>query len=332
MNKLTQATSNEIARSQSILTNNEVEELSILLDGNKADNTTKLYDSAVLQFIKWGGYLPTTSSQLLKYIIHLKKHTKPSTIKTYVTAISATQQQMGFESPSSKQVRDVLSALNKSAPRVQRKGDVLTVEELITTLTTLQTSEKPVDIRNRFIILLMLWTGCRTEEIPKFTFENSTCETQMLKLYLSDSKTNKSGEGDNINLPVISSNDNLLCPVDAYNNYTKHLPYQTGPLIKRLNRSGKFLPHPMSERSMGEVVRTCLINAGMPKERASKINGHSFRHTLAENASKMNINANTIQLLGRWKDPKSVNSYTGTETSDAIKNIADQLGKATSLT
>jgi integrase len=309
------------------LSEDEQSELNSLLSLSRADNTTKLYNTAVLKFMRWGGYIPTTSSVLLKFILFMKNNNKASTIATYITSISAAQKELGFDSPINSDINKVLKSLKKLDPRTTRKGEVITKTELLNTLTQLKESTSQSGIRNRFIFLLMLWSGCRTEEMPKFTFENTDCDNNSIKLYLYKAKGDQIGHGENIELPMIAAMKGLLCPVQAFINYKNILPIRTGSLIKRLNRNGELLHTSMSERSIGEVLKTCLITAGIDPKRATKINGHSFRHTLAENASEINLNSNTIQLLGRWKDPKSAQSYTGTKTNQAILEIANHISK-----
>ena len=104
------------------LSEDEQSELNSLLHLSRAMNTTKLYNTAVLKFMRWGGYIPTTSSVLLKFILFMKDNNKASTIGTYVTSISAAQKELGFDSPINSDVNKVLKTLKKLDPRLNKKA------------------------------------------------------------------------------------------------------------------------------------------------------------------------------------------------------------------
>lgn len=314
------------------LTKQEKRILDNLTEAAVSDNTQRTYLNALKQFLKKGGMFPTTSRGLSKFIAILtEENRKASTIESYVRAISQTQEKFGFPNPYDDKVATQISGLKKLNRNTKRKGDIFTPEEIFSCLVHLKRGTSQKDARNSFLFTLMLWTGCRTEEITNLDLDDVSFFNGYMRVYIKHSKTDGEGEGETITLPRLSEsegeNGNVICPVASYENYRSLLDPSDDSLFRRVNKNNLLISKRLSKRSIREIVKQILINAGIEESRATQINGHSFRHTIATLASSLNINLQTIQKLGRWKSTSSLEHYSGNHTVDAIRKIGEELGR-----
>jgi len=297
---------------------------------SRSSNTDKKYNNALKQFVAAGFTFPTTSVGLQQFILKLMDDgNKPSTIEQYVTAVAAAQKKMGFIDPYTDIVKKKISGFKRLNPGSNRKGEILTSEELFTIAGMLSNENNIKTLRNRAFFLVAFWTCSRTEEVSEFSFENTLFDTHSITLSLDKTKTKQEGEGEVKIIPKLASNCdnkiNILCPWTAMSLYKDAMPHHTGGLFKRFNRNGKFLQKSISHRSMRDIIKEILLSAGISEERASKINGHSFRHTIADLGSQTGLSTQTIQKLGGWKSAESVARYSGEHNIVAIKKIAEHL-------
>ena len=296
-----------------------------------ADNTEQAYKTALRRFVSAGGSFPTTSLGLRTFIAQLETEgsLRASTIASYVNAVCSQQKSMGFESPRDEQVDNYLSNLKRDGSRPARKGDVFYTDELMLVTATLQQDKSPKGIRDRFLILLMLWTACRTAEIAGLTFKDLRLRDQQLEITLYKQKNDQEGNAYKISIPQLYVGDESetlkqLCLVDAYNAYIKSA-FNHGDLIKKVGKDGDIKTEGIKARSIRNIIATILTRMGFDEQRVMDINGHSFRHTLATLASELNFNTFTIQQIGNWKSLQSAKQYTGNQRASAISQIAESL-------
>jgi len=82
----------------------ESEALRHYLQAATSDNTRKAYRSAIRQFEKWGGRLPTDRDIIVRYLLAKAESLNPRTLDLYLTAISQWHHYQGIADP----VRDPL--------------------------------------------------------------------------------------------------------------------------------------------------------------------------------------------------------------------------------
>jgi integrase len=312
---------------------NDAERLNELELASKSKNTDKKYDNALKQFINAGFSFPTTSTGLQKFILILEDNgCQPSTIEQYVTAVASKQKNLGFINPYTDIVKTKISGLKRLNPSSNRKGEILSTQELFTVCKMLYSDNSIKNIRNRALFLTALWSCSRTEEVADFCFEKTTFDIHSISLSLAKTKTKQEGQGEIKIIPKLSKPDeqDVLCPWQALEDYKEVMPYHYGGLFKRFNKNGKFLEKSVSHRSIRGIIKEILISAGIDEQRAAKINGHSFRHTIADLGSQIGLSTQAIQKLGGWKSAESVSRYSGEHNIVSIKKISEYLNSLTS--
>jgi len=65
-----------------------------------SDNTRRAYRSAIRQFEKWGGRLPTNSHSLIRYMLDKAELLNPRTLDLHLTALSQWHHYQGFTDPA----------------------------------------------------------------------------------------------------------------------------------------------------------------------------------------------------------------------------------------
>ena len=312
-----------------ILTPQESNALEKIIDEGRVENTEKTYINSMRQLQKCGFTIPVTSQSLIKFFLMLKdRGNKASTISTYINIIAKSQTDMGFSNPISKKLEDALSAYRKTTPSKNLKGARLYESEIIHVAKTLYNDKSEKGIRNRILFLCALWTAGRTDEISRFDFRYIELNEASIVFNVFGAKNFK-GEMLIKEVPKLSTPDNEmlthLCLWDAYYSYKGLITDDANPLIRRLTKSGKISTKGISERSIGNVIKAMLIECGITIERVSKINGHSFRHTLADIGSQLGLSSQALQKLGGWKKIDTITNYVGEHRNSSIQAIAEKL-------
>lgn len=298
-----------------------------------ASNTHKAYLNGVKKFLRWGGDFPATTVSVIEFIAHIEKNEKlkGSTIAQYIDGINHQQKALGFNSIKSYDVKVAIKAAKRLNFSNNRKGDVFSFNETSTVTKHLLKDPTNKGKRNFFVFLLFLWTGCRTEEIANLSENNIKDEGDRLVINIQKSKRDQDMVGTLRFIPKLSNdNNNLehLCLVSAFRKYiqSENLILDGKKFIKKISKSDRLLETGVHPKSMRRIIGSALKDAGLSEDRIDQINGHSFRHTLATMASKLNINQDTIKKLGAWKSSDSVSRYTGNHSEQAIIEIANSIG------
>lgn len=312
------------------LTIEEYNQMSAILKAGEVKNTEKTYTNAMRQFQKHGFTIPTTPEQLLKFCLILQRNkAKPSTISTYVNSIAIFQKDLGFCDPISPDVKKLISAYKKINPSTSLKGERYETHEILMVCQSLLKNGSEKGKRDRVLFLTALWTCARTDELARFSYENTRLTSTDITFSVQGAKNFQHEELGKTIPKLWKGDDNTLlkslCTHDAYCQYVDILEEKEGLLFRRLKRGGKIANRGISERSVGKLIKEILIENGIDSERAAKINGHSFRHTLADIASQLNMGDQAIKKLGGWKSSDSISTYTGDHRTNTIKGIAESM-------
>lgn len=311
------------------LSRTETEALNELIKQGEVENTVKTYTNAMRQLQKHGYALPVSSQSLLKFFLTLRQQgKKASTISTYINIIAKAQTSLGFANPVSSRLTDALEAYRRTCPSRSLKGARFSIDELTQVAQYLYNDHTDRILRDRVLFLAALWTGSRTDELSRMTFETTECNSTEISFTVFGAK-NYQGESLTKQVPKLytehSELTKHLCIVTAFESYKSKLQCSSGHIFRRLSKSGNILEKGLSERSIGNVIKSILLNAGLDSHRVAKLNGHSFRHTLADLGSQIGLNSQAIMKLGGWKKEDTISEYTGDHRLSAINEIAQEL-------
>ena len=96
-----------------------------------SDNTRKAYRSAIRQFEKWGGRLPTDQNTVIRYLLAKAEVLNARTLDLHLTAISQWHRYQGLRNPVDEPiVRKAMEGIRRSHGRPKRKAKALRLEHI----------------------------------------------------------------------------------------------------------------------------------------------------------------------------------------------------------
>jgi integrase len=197
-------------------------------------------------------------------------------------------------------VRKVLQGLRRNNGIAQTKKTALTADLLKEALATIDTGTIK-GLRDRAMLLLTWFTACRRSEIAALNVEDLTFERDGLKVTIRRSKTDQTGEGRKISLPIMQ--DAALDPklavadwleaaglkrtkeaakgialfrsVDRHGNVGgRIIPQDVARLVQRVTTAagidGDFAAH--STRS--GWITTAAMTSGVTEQQIQHVSGH----------------------------------------------------------
>ncbi len=101
------------------------------LQAATSDNTRKAYRSAIRQFEKWGGRLPSDRDTVVRYLLARAESLNPRTLDLHLTAISQWHHYQGLIDPvSDPLVRKTMEGVRRTHGQPKRKAKALRLEHV----------------------------------------------------------------------------------------------------------------------------------------------------------------------------------------------------------
>ena len=129
------------------------------LQAATSDNTRKAYRSAIRQFEKWGGRLPTDRDTVVRYLLARAVSLNSRTLDLHLTAISQWHHYQGIIDPvKDPLVRKTMEGIRRTHGQPKRKAKALRLEhiaQMVNHLRHLPDSKK----KQRDIALLLTGYG-----------------------------------------------------------------------------------------------------------------------------------------------------------------------------
>ena len=265
--------------------------------------------------------LPLPYTKVALFISYLSaKQLAPSTITSYLSALSYVHKLMGRPDPTkSFLIQKLLTALSR-----QRAADVRlpitrpVLHELLRSLR--QTNSSAFQRCLYSAMFLLAFYGffrirelaaksagrhCSLLQFKDLTFLTSNGTPYMIKLTITDFQHNTSRKPFEILIEHEAAMP--FCPVQGLINYC-HLPgVQPGPLFCHQNLE------PITVFQFNTELFRCLTFCGLDTK---KYKGHSFRIGAASHAADKGFSDAQIRTLGRWKSD-AFKSYIRSESLHA---------------
>lgn len=258
----------------------------------KATNTTKAYDSDWAHFAAWCAEkhlesLPASPGTVAGYLTDLANnlHYKMATVTRRASSISQKHQAIGLDTPTKDYwVRTTLQGLRRENLTAQKGKEPVYVEDIRRMVGKLPDSLKGK--RDRALLLVGFCGAFRRSElagldVKDLEFVDRGSHDRGLKITLRRSKTDQSGEGRAVGIPVGSNVE--TCPVLAMRAWLEAAGIEDGPVFRWLNGRGhlpsvKELDRHLSARLSGHSIATVVKRAckavGLDPKRYA---GHSLR-------------------------------------------------------
>ena len=182
---------------------------------------------------------------------------------------------------SSELVKSVLRGLKRVKGTAQRQAKPLLKEDLILALDA--TGQGLRDIRDRALLLIGFAGGFRRSELVGLTCGDVERVRQGMILTLRRSKTDQTGEGRKIGIPLARGR---WCPVGALEQWLATSVIVEGALFRPIDRHGKIGIQALSGGAVCLVVKERVRAVGIDP---SGYSGHSLRAGLATSAAQARV-------------------------------------------
>lgn len=164
---------------------------------------------------------------------------------------------------------------------MQDQAKPLLRDDLFLTLDAMNTDLRA--IRDRALLLIGWAGGFRSSELVGLDLADVEEVREGLILHLRRSKTDQTGQGRKIGIPLGRTRH---CPVAALTAWCEVLSSDHGPLFRPVDRHGNILSDPLRSDAVSPILRDRLKGAGITSEGYS---GHSLRAGLATSAIKAGV-------------------------------------------
>src|SRR5579863_6070722 len=121
------------------------------------------------------------------------------------------------------------------------------VEHLRTILTDLN-PEKPLDARDRALMLIGFAGAFRRSELVGLNIQDLKFNADGLVVHLRSSKTDPEAQGRKVGIPYRSTSS--TCPVRAVKDWLAVLKVETGPVFRTVNRHARISDHRLSSKAV----------------------------------------------------------------------------------
>lgn len=271
-----------------------------------SERTRRTYRSAIRQFERWGGKLPTDELTLIRYCLDRAKTLNPRSLDIHITAISRWHYYQGlFDPTKTPRVHKTLEGIRRVHGRPKNKAKALQSEQLRAVIGAID--ERPLGpraARDRALLLTGFFGGFRRSELTALSVSDLLFETLGAKIVLPRSKTDQTGEGM---VRAIPRSAGALCPVTALERWLELSGIESGPVFRPVNRHGGVLGVALSSSAVSEIVKSCCKAAGIADWDA--YSGHSLRSGMATSASRAGANFANIKRQGGWRSDHTVWEY-----------------------
>lgn len=297
------------------------ENLRKYLHAATSDSTRRAYRSAIRQFEKWGGRLPTDSRVLVRYLLDRAEAVNPRTLELHLTAIGQWHRYQRIVDPvTDPLVRKTMDGIRRLHGRPKRKARALRLDHVAAMTRHLRAQPDSKKKQRDLALLLAGFFGAfRRSELVAIRVEDLAWEEEGLLVHLPRSKTDQSGHGMTRALPF---GDPLVCPAAALRQWLEAAGISEGPVFRAVNRWDQVQPRHLSPGSVNELLKK--LGAACGFEFAGELSSHSFRRGLSTSAAREKVDFELIKKQGGWKSDATVWEYIE-EGQQLIENAIDPL-------
>jgi integrase len=282
------------------------ESLRHYLQAATSDNTRKAYRSAIRQFEKWGGRLPTDRDTVVRYLLARTDSLNPRTLNLHLTAISQWHHYQGVIDPvRDPLVRKTMEGIRRTHGRPKHKAKALRLEhiaEMVKYLTHLPDSKKKH--RDIALVLTGFFGAFRRSELVSIQISDLVWEPEGLLIQLPRSKTDQQAAGLMRALPYGPSS---YCPAKSIRRWMDTADIVDGPLFRAVNRWDQVKSKQLNPGAINDLLKK--MGQACQFEFALDLSSHSFRRGLSTSAARERIDFELIKKQGGWRNDTTVWEY-----------------------
>lgn len=247
-----------------------------------SENTHKAYQADLTHFSDWGGEFPASADLVARYLADHAEALAPSSLARRVATLSKVHEANAWPNPCrSEIVRATMRGIKRVKGTAQDQARPLLREDLFILLDALRDGLRA--LRDRALLLIGWAGGFRSSELVGLDLTDIEEVREGLVLHLRRSKTDQTGQGRKIGIPLGRTRH---CPVAALSAWLGVLNIDEGPIFRPVDRHGNVQHDRLRSDAVSTILRDRLAKAGIDPEGYS---GHSLRAGLATSAIKAGV-------------------------------------------
>ena len=288
------------------LADQNAEALRHYLQAAIADNTRKAYQSAIRQFEKWGGRLPTDRDTLVRYLLARAASLNTRTLDLHLTAIGQWHHYQGIMDPvKDPRVRKTMEGIRRIHGQPKHKAKALRLEHIAQMMKHLQQlPDSTKKHRDKALLLTGFFGGFRRSELVGIQAGDLVWEPEGLIIRLPRSKTDQHATGMARALPFGASGS---CPVEAVKKWLDAADISNGPLFRPVNRWGQVQEKHLHPGAINDLLKAWAEACQF--DFVPDLSSHSFRRGLSTSAARERVDFEQIKKQGGWKNDATVWEY-----------------------
>ena len=289
------------------------------------DNTRKSYQGAVRHFEdEWCGLLPATPDAIARYLVDYADTLSSATLKNRLSGLARWHQDQGFPDPTKTSiVRSVMKGIRREHPYQPKQATPISIESLqkLDDWFDRQISSRGIDsseyltwVRNRALVYLGFWRAFRADELSKVDIKNINFSSGGMTAFLPTSKSDRENVGRTVRIPIL----NALCPVTAVKEWLSTSKLVTGPLFRKIERTGVIGTNALHPNSISPLIKKTFESAEV--EGFEQFSSHSLKRGFATWAADNGWDAKMLMDYVGWADAKTALAYV--EAKDPFAQLA----------
>lgn len=271
-----------------------------------SENTRKAYRSAIRQFEKWGGRLPTNRDTVVRYLLARAETLNARTLDLHLTAISQWHHFQDINDPvHDSLVRKTMEGIRRTHGQPKRKAKALRLEHIasmVSFLRSLPDSKKKH--RDIALVLTGFFGAFRRSELVGISVADLNWEPEGLIIRLPRSKTDQQAAGLSRALPF---GNPLCCPATAIKEWLIMAEITDGPLFRSVNRWDQVSASALNPGAVNELLKS--VGNACQFDFVPELSSHSFRRGLSTSAARERVDFDLIKKQGGWKNDATVWEY-----------------------
>lgn len=280
---------------------------------DKSDSSRRTYQFGWDRFNAWldeNGYSLGNSSNDIAFRVGMfltdiakKRQLKPTSINTYLAAIKHhlwETQKIELDHP---EIRRAMKGIRNDMRDIRKdKKEAILVNDLHEILKPLQGSERPIDVRDKALLLLGFSGAFRRSELAGIHFEHIQFDREGISVLLPWSKTDQAGHGQVVQIPY-GRNDNT-CPILALKTWLYTAKIESGAVFRSITKHG-VIQGQMTDKAVSLIVKKRA--AGLFNEK--NIAGHSLRRGLVTSALEAKVSDTVVMRQTRHTSVNMLKEY-----------------------
>lgn len=285
----------------------QTESLRHYLHAATSENTRKAYRSAIRQFEKWGGRLPTQRDVVISYLLAKAESLNPRTLDLHLTAISQWHIYQGISDPvGDPMVRKTMEGIRRTHGRPKQKAKALRLEHIAQMVKYLgQQKDTKKKKRDLALVLTGFFGAFRRSELVAIQVSHLIWEPEGLIVHLPRSKTDQKASGLVRALPFAEKQS--CCPVSAIKIWMETAGIAGGPLFRPVNRWDHVQEKHLNPAVINDLLKS--LGRGCNFSFLPELSSHSFRRGLSTSAGREKIDFELIKKQGGWTSDATVWGY-----------------------